>query len=710
MSVHSDHGPLRGGSTIAVLVLAAACGGSGHATNPNLKNVPGGDMSAGGDTGTGGTSGSGGTTGGTGGSSASGGKGGRMSGGGKGGSASGAGGSDSGTGGTSGSSGTGGSGTGGTMNVPTPPTSGTFTDDFTWSGTHAAVINSGKGTAVWLNADNWDVTGDTHAITLMGEYQSTPSKNASGVTTDTNSGHYVYVQKAAEGCDGSGTAPCSGVTDDTALTPGGDKSPGIAVIGVDEQDIVGARLRTPIAISESDPGIIRLRAPRFVNLGSWWELALTPADRVIGSENTVVESQGEQDGLGDVAESANQPGKGAGPGHDPQEESFNVVFTGVTDFACETQTALEGSLTRIAIKSLVKNGQGYKAATGYRFNAWNTKNYYNGVFHGDYAEDFIRPGLDGTQEVPASMMNKDGTENTAMVAAANVADMDTLYLWQIEFRPSGVDVKADLNDGKGLVQLEHLNLGVPWPTVYAHFMAVAYQNDHHPQVQKGCAYLPNPFTQRQLKFRTLSIGPVLYANTSVFPPDGAPTDANGNVLLCNNGGSCGAWMKYDMRDTHNFGAPDMVNGMSLKKANAKVFSFDDDYVHGSSNHFSGNAPEKSFDLYVPLSDDLMNAKATNLVYNALGAKGVANLVVNGHMVGPLLTADTVIGASIKNDVAVDEGCPAYDCMSVRRSIAIDPDVLRTDAADGLAHLQIVFDQSQLGSGTFLDRIQLEMMH
>jgi hypothetical protein len=691
MSLRSDDGRLRGGSTIAVLLLAAACGSSGHPGN--LKNVNGDDMKAGhGGKGT-----------------AAGGSAGRTSSGGAGGStASGAtGGTSTGSGGTDATSGTGGT----SMNVPTPPTSGTFTDDFTWSGTHAAVINDGQGTAVWLDADNWDVTGDTHAITLMGEYSNTPTKNASGLTTDTNSGHYVYVQKAAEGCDGSGTAPCSGVTDDTVLTPGGDGSPGIAVIGVDEQDIVGARLRSPIAISESEPGIIRLRAPRFVNLGSWWELALTPADRVIGAENTVVESQGEQDGLGDVGEPANQPGKGAGPGHDPQEESFNVVFTGVTDFACETEAALEGSLTRIAVKSLVRQGEGYKTATGYRYNAWNQKDLFNGIFHGTYAKDFIRPGLDGTQEVPASMMNSNGTENTAKVAAANVADMDTLYLWQIEFRPSGVDVKADFNDGKGLALIEHLNLGVPWTTVYAHFMAVAYQNDHHPQVQKGCAYLPNPFTQRQLKFRTLSIGPVLYAHTSVFPPDGAPTDAQGNVLLCNDGGSCGAWMKYDMRDTHNFGGADTVNGMSLKKANAKKFSFADDYIHGSSKHFDGGlAPEKSFDLYVPLSDDLMNATATNFVYNVLGAKGAANLIVNGHTVGPLLTADTVIGASVKNDVTVDEGCPSYDCMSVRRSIAIDPELLRTDTQDGLAHLQVVFDQSQIGSGTFLDRIQLEMMH
>jgi len=83
--------------------------------------------------------------------------------------------------------------------------------------------------------------------------------------------------------------------------------------------------------------------------------------------------------------------------------------------------------------------------------------------------------------------------------------------------------------------------------------------------------------------------------------------------------------------------------------------------------------------------------------------------VNGHSVGKLATADSVIGASVKNDVATDPGCPDYKCMSVRRSIAIDPKLLTQGAKDGLVHLQIVFDPTNLGSGTFLDRLQLEVM-
>jgi hypothetical protein len=175
---------------------------------------------------------------------------------------------------------------------------GTFTDDFKWSGTHAAVVGGGKGTTVFMNASQWDVTGDTHAIAVMGEWSNTTTPNQAGLgLTNTNSGHAVTIHHAAHPCDRASTGPCDGTVDDATLVSGGDGSPGV-------------------------------RAPRFVTLGHWWELALTPADRVIGAENTVVESQGQGDGLGDPGGKPNSPGKGAGPGHDPQEESFNVVFTG----------------------------------------------------------------------------------------------------------------------------------------------------------------------------------------------------------------------------------------------------------------------------------------------------------------------------------------------------------------------------------------------
>lgn len=595
---------------------------------------------------------------------------------------------------------------------------GVFHENFDWKGTHAAVVGGGKGSAVFWNADHWDLTGDTHAIAVMGEWFDTPQPNPAGGTTNTNSGHATYVHRAAKPCDPGTTAVCESGYDDTKLVPGGDGSPGVGVLHVDFQDIVGARLRNPVGVSEDKPAIVRVRAPRFVTGGHWWEIALTPADRVIGAENTVIESQGLQDGLGGVGDKPNAPGKGAGPGHDPQEESFNVVFTSATDFACENQTALEGSLTRIAIKSLVKGldkAGGYKTATGVRYNDWNPKSIFGGTFHGNYQEDVIRPGFDGRKPLPASFLKADGSEDWAKVSPVNVADEYNLYFWQVEFRPSGVDVKADLNDGAGLTLVEHFKLGVPWNRVHVHLMAVAYQDDHHPQVQPNCAYLPNPYTKREMRFRTVSVEPVLYEKTTVFPPDGAPTDADGNVLLCRGSQSCGKWMAYDMRDTRNWGPPDTVTvsgaAQTLKKANPKVFSLTRNYAHGSTDHFgSGGTPkEASFDLYVPLTDDVRGAKAANFVYNVMGARGVATLFVNGTAVGRLPTADTVIGASIKNDIAVDPGCPDYDCMSVRRSLAIDPALLAKGAEGEVAHLRVVFDPAQLGSGTFLDRLQLELM-
>jgi hypothetical protein len=594
--------------------------------------------------------------------------------------------------------------------VDTPPdagppvANGVFTDHFAWSGAHAAVV--GDGTAVFWNQDAWDVTGDTHAIAIMGEWSDAPSG-------DTNSGHAVYVHKATASCglDDADTAPCTPEPDDTSMIAGGDGSPGVAIIHLDEQDIVGGRLRNPMVITADQPGVIRLRAPRFVTDGAWWELALTPASRVIGSENTVVESQGEGDGLGDPGGEPNQPGKGAGPGHDPQEESFNLVVTGSTDFACDNFTAEEGSLTRIAIKTLIDGSTrpgGYPTSQGLRYNAYNPKSLFSGQYYGNYQQNLIRPGLDGRKPLPADFLDADGNEIAAKVDAANLADADTLYLWQFTFTPDGVDVSADLGDGDGLQHLEHFDLGVPWNEVYVDLMAVAYQDDHHPQRQP--CYAPDPYTKRQLRFGGIQVSPVEYTSVAVFPPDRAPLDDQGNVMLC-NGGSCGRWMRYDMRDTHDFGAPDTIDGVAQPRANPAPFAFARDYAHGSTAKFPGGlAPEPGFDLYVPVDDDVRAATKAQLVYNVLGAHGKATLSVNGHEVGALLNADSVPGALVRNDIDTEPGCTDYDCMSVRRSIAIAPSLLTDGAQDGLAHLHVDFDQAQLGSGTFLDRLQLEVMH
>jgi len=48
-------------------------------------------------------------------------------------------------------------------------------------------------------------------------------------------------------------------------------------------------------------------------------------------------------------------------------------------------------------------------------------------------------------------------------------------------------------------------------------------------------------------------------------------------------------------------------------------------------------------------------------------------------------------------------------MSVRRSIRVDPALLVQGATGGLAHLRIDFDAQTAPAGTFVDRLQLEVM-
>ncbi|MES2295532.1 MAG: hypothetical protein V4582_00750 [Pseudomonadota bacterium] len=192
--------------------------------------------------------------------------------------------------------------------VPVPGDGRTFTETFPWHGNHASTINktnsSGSvdhvGSTVWWNEDAWDIVGDSgYLATAYDDFGGTIGKQT---------GFHVDVHKALS------ADPTNSEEDNTVLKIGGDGSPGEAAMRMDEQGILGARLRNPMMVSASAPGVVEFYAPRFVTTGHWWEVAITPAESVVGGGNTSVPEQ---------------------VGRRPFEDSLNVVVIGQNDVPCD---------------------------------------------------------------------------------------------------------------------------------------------------------------------------------------------------------------------------------------------------------------------------------------------------------------------------------------------------------------------------------------
>ncbi|MEZ5264513.1 MAG: hypothetical protein R2755_22660 [Acidimicrobiales bacterium] len=195
-----------------------------------------------------------------------------------------------------------------TTSAPVPPAgscpAGFVCDDFTWQGPHAASVNGGAGRTVWWNTDLWDAGHD--------------------IAYDTqDSWAHVDVHKAASGDVSNGA-----VDNGDATTNGAAGAPGVAIMNVHETAIATSRLRTPIRVSAGQPGIVRVRASRFVTTGHWWEVAVTP--EIVGGEHTAVP------GLGNLmaAPLAGVAPDHSGPGHaNPVEGSTWSPAAGPTTAA-----------------------------------------------------------------------------------------------------------------------------------------------------------------------------------------------------------------------------------------------------------------------------------------------------------------------------------------------------------------------------------------
>jgi|CXWL01.1.fsa_nt_gi hypothetical protein len=195
--------------------------------------------------------------------------------------------------------------------------------------------------------------------------------------------------------------------------------------------------------------------------------------------------------------------------------------------------------------------------------------------------------------------------------------------WKLEFRPSGVDLYADLDANGSDEFTYHYNLGVPWPEVNVHLLGVAYQADHHPQ---GAACYQG--LTRELVWRHVTVRPVKYAQTST-----APRNLNSQNLQRTLG-----WQGYDTRDIQRFGPA--VGGVPQANPGRYVPYGAMAFASIDLTGFGGVPPTPQKTLNVTLSANQINAARRRLVYDIKG-RGNATLTVNNTLVGALPDLDSI---------------------------------------------------------------------
>ncbi|HKO56257.1 MAG TPA: hypothetical protein VJ276_10290, partial [Thermoanaerobaculia bacterium] len=394
---------------------------------------------------------------------------------------------------------------------------------------------------------------------------------------------------------------------------GGNGDPGVGIMHTDYQGMVSARLRNPMLISAQRPGVVTFWAPRFLTTGHWWEVALTPANQpVAGAEYTAVPE------VNDPLEDPTDPEQGIpGPGHRPAVDAINFIAAGFPDIPCDPNI---GWRVRFGVTSSIDG------------NTTDTIKHYAAVTD---------------------------------LMATDPAEIDELYQWRLEYRPNRIDMYVDLDEDGQLELYESYDVTIPWSEVYVHFMAVAYQADHHPQPPCWLGQV------RELAWRNIAVEPVKYAATVATPKEQAARDDH--------------WLSFDLRDIQRFGPP--VDG--APQPNPEPYDQYLGFAYCSvDSYFCWDDPTSAVTLTFQRPSFATPARA-KLVYDirSFGEPGTATLSVNGQAAGQLPPPESVPGA--------------IGTEWVHRSIDVDPALLQAGSN------QLVIT---LTGAVHLDRLQMELSY
>jgi hypothetical protein len=394
-----------------------------------------------------------------------------------------------------------------TTTVPPPATcpAPCMQENFTWFGPHAATTASGDRT-VWWNPDRWDVRGD---LAFSNDF----------ATLGRPRGFHADIHKAASTALTDGNEVENGSSNQTG---GIASSGGVAVMRLNQTGIMSARLRNPLAITSAQPAVVEFYAPKFVTLGHWWEVAISP----VGSDTA--------DGLYTAVPNGTL-------------QLANTPLIGNTNGASGPGNIHAGSVPSINIIPQSVPDSCFQDGLGWRLRVGATRKVA-----GSAAED-IEPKVASLTALPQIRGAVPAT-STEVSALARV-----LVKWRIEFvqevnaTTGKIVVRADLDQNNSFEYVQTMTKGVPssWTQVYVHLLGAAYEADHHPKDEvNGCyqsaASTSSSETVREIYWKGFQAGPTVrpVAATKVFPRE---VDGAANNVPRTQG-----WMSFDARDHQRF--------------------------------------------------------------------------------------------------------------------------------------------------------------